>query len=376
MNGKAMVVRGVGCMLLIAACGFAGGQVVVTTEASYEGQESFKVETPAATYYYHKEGAGFASIKDNDGVDWISYHPSGGSAGSYRGIPNLVWKSPDDDKRAFHPGHTGNWGSATTLESDEEDKATVKSVANVSGWTCTWDFYPDRAVFTLSKGAGHYWFLYEGTPNGGFDGGNNYLLRSDQSSRIPLSQEKGGDIQPMSGESHEWIFFGDKRVGRGLLLVQHHDDNNGDNYYGMENNMTVFGFGRPSGTSEVLTQVPATYTVALVEDSAFARVAEIAKEFVEGKPLATGRSRHGSTPGSGREPEILRNSQGDWVLRAPGVAGAVTCEVFTLDGRLVESRAVSADASIVLESSKHAGAVRFIRLSQRGKLIAMKVLAF
>ena len=49
-----------------------------------EGQEAFVVETPAATYCYHKEGGGFSSLVDRDGRDWIGYRAGDGPAGEYR----------------------------------------------------------------------------------------------------------------------------------------------------------------------------------------------------------------------------------------------------------------------------------------------------
>ena len=44
-------------------------QVVVRENVEHEGQESFKIETPQATCYYHKQGTGFASMEDRDGHD-------------------------------------------------------------------------------------------------------------------------------------------------------------------------------------------------------------------------------------------------------------------------------------------------------------------
>ncbi|MHC4629149.1 MAG: FG-GAP repeat domain-containing protein, partial [Planctomycetota bacterium] len=63
--------------------------VRVTDDVEYRGQESFMIESQNATYYYHKQGAGFASILDKDGNDWLGYRPGGGPAGEYRGIPNM-----------------------------------------------------------------------------------------------------------------------------------------------------------------------------------------------------------------------------------------------------------------------------------------------
>jgi hypothetical protein len=63
--------------------------VHLTDGVQHRDQESFKIETPNGTYYYHKQGAGFASIFDKDGNDWLGYRPGDGPAGEYRGIPNM-----------------------------------------------------------------------------------------------------------------------------------------------------------------------------------------------------------------------------------------------------------------------------------------------
>ncbi|MBK7260179.1 MAG: hypothetical protein IPI01_20715 [Ignavibacteriae bacterium] len=53
---------------------------------------------------------------DLGGNDWINYHVGGGSAGEYRGIPNLG--------AIAHPGYTN---STSTLTSTGPLKATVSS---------------------------------------------------------------------------------------------------------------------------------------------------------------------------------------------------------------------------------------------------------
>ena len=75
--------------------------VRVTDGVQHRGQESFKIETPNGTYYYHKQGAGFASMFDKDGNDWLGYRPGGGPAGEYRGIPNM-----GHPEGYCHPGKT------------------------------------------------------------------------------------------------------------------------------------------------------------------------------------------------------------------------------------------------------------------------------
>ena len=61
--------------------------LVWVAETVDEEQESFRVETPLATWFYHRRGAGFSSLEDADGNDWIGFRPDGGSAGNFRGIP-------------------------------------------------------------------------------------------------------------------------------------------------------------------------------------------------------------------------------------------------------------------------------------------------
>ena len=59
------------------------------------GQEAFVIQTPLATFIYHKEGGGFSHLIDVDGNDWIGYAPGVGPAGEYRGIPNMVFRGAE-----------------------------------------------------------------------------------------------------------------------------------------------------------------------------------------------------------------------------------------------------------------------------------------
>ena len=53
-------------------------QVGVTDDAD-EGQATFRIDTAQATYQYQKTAAGFSSLLDSDGNDWISFNPTAGS---------------------------------------------------------------------------------------------------------------------------------------------------------------------------------------------------------------------------------------------------------------------------------------------------------
>jgi len=66
-------------------------RVTLTDGVVDEGFDAVRVETSSGTYYYTKDGGGFSSIVDEDGNDWVTHNSTFGSAGTYRGIPNLVF---------------------------------------------------------------------------------------------------------------------------------------------------------------------------------------------------------------------------------------------------------------------------------------------
>lgn len=201
-------------------------QVTVTDNVS-DAQEPncIKIATPACTLYYDKDGAGFTSIVDTDGNDWISYKPGGGSAGEYRGIPNM---GP-----CCHPGYSGHH---TEITRESAEQATITSSKN--GWVTRWDFFPTHATLTIEeKPDDEYYWLYEGTPGGGVDDGD-YMVLADGTRKPINTNEWRNDLSP------EWIYFGDGAMNRVLFYVNHQDDNVEDQYWLMNNKMTVFGFGR------------------------------------------------------------------------------------------------------------------------------------
>ncbi len=237
----------------------APGIEVADTED--EGQASFKVTTPAGTWFYHKEGAGFSSLVDRAGNDWLGYRPGGGSDGKYRGIPNAV--HPEGH---FHPGGTT---CTSVLVSKGPLKAVIESSSKDGKWACRWEIFPSFARLTMLKAEKPYWFLYEGTPGGKLDPAADFSLRSD-GTRTSLSRRWTGDLP-----SPEWIAFGDGASGRALLLVHHEDDALVDSYWPMQGNMTVFGFGR-DGLSKHLVATPSRFSVALTDDSSPAALARLA----------------------------------------------------------------------------------------------------
>jgi hypothetical protein len=241
-------------------------RVQVEDVEEHEGQQSFRITTDNATYYYHKQGAGFASIEDADSNDWLGFHPTLDSraAGEYRGLPNLgTWG---------HPGYTN--GSSTLL-SKGPLKVMIASTAS-GGWAKQWAFYPTFARMTIldRPDTQNYWFLYEGVPGGGEvlePASDYYVLSSNPAEKRRLSGEMSADIGGQQGL--EWAYFGDDTTERVLFLSQHTDDNITDNAWPMEGAMVVFGFGRQENSIDrLLDAVPATFTIGFAETADMAQV--------------------------------------------------------------------------------------------------------
>ncbi|MDE2859833.1 MAG: hypothetical protein OXN94_18440 [Chloroflexota bacterium] len=220
----------------------------------HQEQESYQITTPSATYFYHILGAGFASMIDRDGKDWLSYRPFGGSDGKYRGIPNLA--HPENH---FHPGGEG---CRSRILNQGPLKITIASESLDGKWACRWELYPTHARLTVLRVDHPYWFLYEGTPAGALDEESDYCVSSD-GARRPLSQRWARPLP-----HPEWIYFGTSGLDRALFLAHHESDQHIDSYWPMEGNMTVFGFGR-DGLTKFMTETPAQFTIGFAESSDF-----------------------------------------------------------------------------------------------------------
>ena len=248
---------------------------------TYENQLTYQVATPRATYMYHKQGAGLASLIDNDANDWVSFHDVSGSrtAGEYRGIPNLVFEEDNPANSFFHPGFTNG---TSRLVSAGPLKVTVRSQAGPTEnfWDVRWEFYPDYARMTLlaagPSDSGPYWFLYEGTIGGSMDAGD-VVVRSDGTSTSAFDY---GAAWEESLPTPEWVYFRDTaapgpcsfRTTRATAapiptapgLVP-----------GVRPTMTVFGFGRVLNTSPNnlvgrMSGAGRSFTMGFVEDHTLA----------------------------------------------------------------------------------------------------------
>jgi hypothetical protein len=239
----------------------SGSPMAVTDNVDFEGQPSLRIATPAGVYTYHKEGAGFASIADREGAEWIGYHPGGRAAGEFRGIPNL-------GNDFGHPGHKGESGSVSRVEGRGPLRVRIHSERRDGKWAARWDIYPGYARLTMLRNDKPYWFLYEGTPGGKLDLKDGFALLAG-GARLPLTEAWSGDMP-----APEWIAFTGNGSKRMLFAVNHQDDDAPDQYWQMEGEMTVFGFAREYRCCrQYFDMSPAEFTVGFAEATAYNDVA-------------------------------------------------------------------------------------------------------
>ncbi len=238
---------------------------VVLTEAKDQGQDCFKIETVfegvKTTYYYDKAGAGFTSLVDADGQDWISFRPTGGSAGNYRGIPNLCDEF----------GHSGAEGATSTTDAPTGIRLPSATITSEKGrWETVWHFFPTHAEMILVQSEKNYWILYEGTPGGKIGEDDSVRLCDGRHfSCYDFDRKRRLDdiLRNTSGvaEGSEWAVFSDGKSDRSLIYL-HTADRFPEEYWQMNEEMTVFGFARTNLQRHLSPQdTPQRLVVALVE---------------------------------------------------------------------------------------------------------------
>jgi hypothetical protein len=225
-----------------------------------------KIDTPTATYYLEKVGAGLSSLIDKGGQDWIGFHSRAGSraSGEYRGFPNAVHRQ---DGSFFHPKNNGTDPSDVKVVHESAERITILATSGTKTWQGRWDFFPTHCTFTMTRMPPdrRYWILYEGTPGGEYDD-SDWWMTSAIKGNQPLTTTHEGDIP-----APEWIVFGDRELDRVLFLLHHEDDDKIDRYHQMDKSMTVFGFGR-KGLTKYLDTVPRSFSIGFLETTDHARV--------------------------------------------------------------------------------------------------------
>lgn len=229
--------------------------VTVDQNSSDQDMDAIKITSENSTYYLQKANGGFSTILDADGNNWLGYNdtPGSESAGEYRGLPNGI----------FHPGSAH--GGVVTVISTGPLKSSIQ-VADTAG-TIRYDFYPTFTRATVVSTTSPYWFLYEGTPGGSLDA-NDYTVRSDgtvTSAQASWEEDSGIGTGTNNGQ---WAYFGDGTTNRYLYMIQDTPDTLQDSYFDLDDNMTVFGFGRervPGGDDVQLMTNSNTFTFGLAD---------------------------------------------------------------------------------------------------------------
>ena len=273
--------------------------IELTDDVPDEGMLAYRIATPAATYFYQKEAGGFSSLLDVDGNDWINFHPWGGSDGIYRGIPNLVY--PDN---IFHPGHAN---CTSDILYAGPLKVTIHTISKNGAWECLWEIYPAHARLTILRAPEQpYWFLYEGTPGGLLDLTTDFSVRSD-GTRGDMNQSWTADVP-----GPEWVYFEDSLLDRYLYFVHEDDDAEVDSFYQMQQNMTVFGFGR-TGLNKYLVGAPRHFTIGLADGADIALAHETIETAYRSIGASIGPLASVGDPNQGIDPSVYDTTlAGHW----------------------------------------------------------------
>lgn len=258
-------------IVLLGVVGQVHAGIDITT-AEYEGAEHFVVRTPAATYWYDKAGGGFSRLIDRDGNDWIGFrrepwnrYPDS-AASAYRGLPNFVFGS--EEGGAGHPGFT-------RCASVQAGTDSIVTTSRGSAWRWTWRFFDDHARVTMERaGPGGYWFLYEGTPGGGYAPRHWYWGHDGEGPLRTLPDFVKGEREV---GRFRWAYFGDNRHERVFFIARHEPDESSDVFGVMgstkagldsPDGMTVFGFGRAHSAKPLLTAAGRSFTIGFIEQRA------------------------------------------------------------------------------------------------------------
>ena len=258
--------------------------VTLTDNVTDEGQTSYRIDTSIGSYYYHKLGAGFSSLVDTTGIDWIGYDDNiVGSLGTFRGIPNMV---PPELGGYFHPGNTD---STTTLISTGPVKTTFSSETNDGLWEVQWEIYPHTATMTVLRTGTNYWVLYEGVPGGVLDIGDSTVRSFGGFSELSAFDTWGGDLP-----GDEWVYITASEVTRSFYMAHLDEDFVYDSYRPASvtaGQMTILGFGRQNATTQ-LSRTPERFTIGLIDTNQFSDAKQLIESTIkpidaELSPIAT-----------------------------------------------------------------------------------------
>ncbi|MCB0993030.1 MAG: hypothetical protein KDB16_18780, partial [Acidimicrobiales bacterium] len=235
------------------------GRVSMVTNTTDQGRAAYRITNSTAQWWYDTAGGGFSSIVAG-GDDWINWSTATGSAGMFRGLPNLEY--PDTQ---FHPGHDV---AVTSVQSQGPLRAVFTSTSLDGKWKVRWSIFKRHATMELLKtpAGADYWFLYEGTPGGTLEASDT-VIRSNGATNGALATFTGDVAAP------EWVAVADSADGRAIWIANLDDDSAADSYRDHEDAMTVLGLGR-NGLTQTMTGLR-TFAVGMVDQAAYAGISPL-----------------------------------------------------------------------------------------------------
>lgn len=235
---------------------------VLVEDSWDEDQPAFRIVTPAATYFFQKEGASLSTLLDRDGNDWIGYQPGDGPRGAFRGVPNAGHPDPIQ--------HPGGRLSRSWVEASGPLVVRIRTESKDGSWAAHWDFFPDYARMTMLRTPVPYWFLYEGTPGGQADAEEDRWLRADGTSGRLRDAWRGVSMPA------DWTAFLDARLERSLLVHHNVNQSADSSYWLMQQAMTVYAFGRRTRQEKSLTETPRIFHLIPLETRSEAEIQRVA----------------------------------------------------------------------------------------------------
>ena len=230
------------------------GRVSLLQNTTDAGRNVHRISAGGVVWYYDTAGGGFSSIEAG-GQDWVKWSTAAGSAGMFRGIPNMQF-TQGVENGPFHPGHNA---VDTSVVANGPLRVVLQSTVTNGQGTTRWSISPDRAVMEVLEvpADGNYWVLYEGTPGGALDA-NDVIIRNDGVTVNALTGAFAADLA-----NPEWMAAADPNRGWSLWMAQLDGGTEVDSYKALDGSMTIMAFGRlASGVAQGIT-TPRTFAFGL-----------------------------------------------------------------------------------------------------------------
>ena len=230
------------------------GRITVVPGQTDQGRAVTRVSNAVGDWYYDMEGGGFTSINDISGADWVDWNPAAGSAGQFRGLPNL-----EHPVSTFHPGVDN---SSTVVEQSGPLRAVFRTTSDDGEWVMLWSFYRRHVIAEVidTPDGADYWFQYEGTPGGSLGAEDKIIQNNGTTSDFD-------DTWINDLDDIEWAAVADTTKDRSLYIAHLDDDSEVDSYTDLDDVMTVLVFGRSGLNTTQRLSGPRTFVVGLVDGS-------------------------------------------------------------------------------------------------------------